>query len=216
MQSTNHAARQVRASVTWEGDSHEVLKAWPRNVQRDIGLYLLKIQNGETRTLPVRPMQSIGQGVFELKSEDEAAWYRVIYLARIENAIYVLDSFVKKSRKTEKNDLNRARARLSKGKATPPERAERCQAQKRRMSPATSQRATYSKTWDSQRKRSTRWRSNTSFGFPFAHRLTRENSPRPSLPRNFKFTSPTQVCCFAASFRASASRGSCSSLTGCN
>jgi phage-related protein len=59
-------------------------------------------------------MQSIGQGVFELKAADEAAWYRVIYLAHIENTIYVLDSFIKKSRKTEKNDLNRARARLSK------------------------------------------------------------------------------------------------------
>ena len=57
-------------------------------------------------------MQSIGQGVFELKAADEAAWYRVIYLARIENTIYVLDSFTKKSRKTEKKDLNRAKARL--------------------------------------------------------------------------------------------------------
>jgi phage-related protein len=58
-------------------------------------------------------MQSIGQGVFELKAEDKAAWYRVIYLSRIENTIYVLDSFTKKTQKTEKNDLNRARARLS-------------------------------------------------------------------------------------------------------
>jgi phage-related protein len=56
-------------------------------------------------------MQSIGPGVFELKAADEAAWYRVIY-SRIESTIYVLDSFRKKSRKTEKNDLNRARARL--------------------------------------------------------------------------------------------------------
>jgi len=51
---------------------------------------------------------------FELKAEDESTWYRVIYLARIENTVYVLDSFIKKSRKTEKNDLNRAKARLSK------------------------------------------------------------------------------------------------------
>lgn len=58
-------------------------------------------------------MQSIGQGVFELKTGDEANWYRVIYLARIEDTIYVLDSFKKKSRKTEKRDLNRARMRLS-------------------------------------------------------------------------------------------------------
>lgn len=48
-----------------------------------------------------------------MKTGDEAAWYRVIYLARIEDTIYVLDSFIKKSRKTGKNDLNRARVRLS-------------------------------------------------------------------------------------------------------
>jgi phage-related protein len=102
-----------RAAISWEGDSLEVLKEWPREIQRDFGLCLLKLQEGERPTLAVRPMQSIGQGVFELKTADEAAWYRVIYLARIAGRIYVLDSFIKKSRKTEKNDLNRARVRLS-------------------------------------------------------------------------------------------------------
>jgi phage-related protein len=74
---------------------------------------LLRLQEGKRPTLIARPMKSIGQGVFELKSADESTWYRVIYLARIEDKIYVLDSFTKKSRKTEKNDLNRAKARLS-------------------------------------------------------------------------------------------------------
>jgi phage-related protein len=102
-----------RAALSWEGDSLEVLKSWPREVQRDMGLSLFKIQEGNRPPLPTRPMQSIGQGVFELKTADEAAWYRVIYLARIENTIYVLDSFTKKSRKTEQKDLKRSRARLS-------------------------------------------------------------------------------------------------------
>jgi phage-related protein len=108
----NNTGPSARASVWWEGDSLGVLKSWPRDVQRDIGLSLQKIQEGERATLPTRPMQSIGQGVFELKTADEATWYRVIYLARIENTIYVLDSFTKQSRKTEKNDLNRTKARL--------------------------------------------------------------------------------------------------------
>jgi phage-related protein len=102
-----------RAPISWEGDSLDILKTWPRNIQRDIGLSLRNLQEGELPNLAARPMQSIGQGVFELKAEDEAAWYRVI-LSRIEGTIYVLDLFTKKSRKTEKNDLNRARARLSK------------------------------------------------------------------------------------------------------
>jgi phage-related protein len=102
-----------RAGISWEGDSLEVLKTWPREVQRDFGLSLLNLQEGVRPTLAARPMKSIGPGVFELKAADEAAWYRMIYLARIEDTIYVLDSFTKKSRKTEKNDLNRAKARLT-------------------------------------------------------------------------------------------------------
>jgi len=104
---------QGRAVISWEGDSLEILKAWPRAVQRDFGLSLLNLQDGKRPTLPARPMQSIGPGVFELKAADEKTWYRVLYLARVADTIYVLDSFTKKSRKTEKTDLNRARARLS-------------------------------------------------------------------------------------------------------
>jgi len=44
--------------------------------------------------------------------QDERAWYRVIYLAKIGNRIYVLHCFEKKSAKTGKNDLAVARARL--------------------------------------------------------------------------------------------------------
>jgi phage-related protein len=104
---------QGRAVISWEGDSLEILKAWPRAVQRDFGLSLLNLQDGKRPTLPARPMQSIGPGVFELKAADEKTWYRVLYLARVADTIYVLDSFTKKSRKTEKTDLDRARARLS-------------------------------------------------------------------------------------------------------
>lgn len=57
-------------------------------------------------------MQSIGDGVFELKDSDDRAWYRVIYLARKSDVIFVLDCFEKDSRKTEKHDIKRATARF--------------------------------------------------------------------------------------------------------
>jgi phage-related protein len=106
-------AEQVRAELFWEGDSLDVLREWPGIMQNAFGASLLRLQEGKRPALATRPMKSIGQGVFELKAADEATWYRIIYLARIGNTIYVLDSFTKKSRKTEKNDLNRAKARLS-------------------------------------------------------------------------------------------------------
>lgn len=113
MPGSNYPDPPARANISWEGDSLTVLKRWPRDVQDDIGNSLRNLQEGKRPILPTRPMQAIGNGVFELKAADEAAWYRVIYLSRIEDTIYVLDSFTKKTRKTEKNDLNRARARLS-------------------------------------------------------------------------------------------------------
>lgn len=58
-------------------------------------------------------MQSVGAGVFELKDADEKTWYRLLYLARIDDVIYVLDCFEKDTAKTERKELNRARQRLS-------------------------------------------------------------------------------------------------------
>ena len=57
--------------------------------------------------------QSIEKGVFELKDSDENAWYRMLYLARVHDVIYVLDCFEKDTARTERKDLNTARSRLS-------------------------------------------------------------------------------------------------------
>jgi phage-related protein len=71
------------------------------------------MQHGQPTALDVRSMRSIGPGVFELKDSDERAWYRMIYLARVGETIYVLDCFEKDTAKTERKDLNTARSRLA-------------------------------------------------------------------------------------------------------
>jgi phage-related protein len=101
------------ASISWEGDSWATLKSWPREMQHDFGVALREMQEGRRPTMDTRPMQSVGKGVFELKDADDAMWYRMLYLARIDDVIYVLDCFTKNTRKTESNTLNKARARLS-------------------------------------------------------------------------------------------------------
>lgn len=58
-------------------------------------------------------MESVGPGVWELKEQDKRKWYRVIYLARIANVIYVLHCFEKQSRKTDRRDLETAKERLN-------------------------------------------------------------------------------------------------------
>jgi phage-related protein len=59
-------------------------------------------------------MESIGKKVFELKDSDDITWYRMMYLTRVGDVIYVLDCFEKDSAKTEKKDLNGAKDRLAK------------------------------------------------------------------------------------------------------
>lgn len=59
-----------------------------------------------------RSMGSIGAGVYELKEAEERAWYRVIYLSKIGNRIYVLHCFEKDSRKTDRRDIAIASQRL--------------------------------------------------------------------------------------------------------
>lgn len=58
-------------------------------------------------------MESIGPGVWELKEQEERAWYRVLYLSRMDDVIFVLHCFEKDSRKTDRRDLAIARKRLT-------------------------------------------------------------------------------------------------------
>jgi phage-related protein len=57
-------------------------------------------------------MESIGKGVWELKASNDRSWYRLVYLTRIGDAFYVLHAFEKSSRKTDRRDIEIARARL--------------------------------------------------------------------------------------------------------
>jgi phage-related protein len=57
-------------------------------------------------------MSSIGRGVFELRDQDERAWYRVIYLSRVRDVIHVLHCFEKRTRQTPQKEINVARQRL--------------------------------------------------------------------------------------------------------
>ena len=72
------------AELHFEGDSLEVLSAFPDSVKRWLGFSLRQLQVGREPTSLTRNMSSIGPGVYELKEADERAWYRVIYLSKIE------------------------------------------------------------------------------------------------------------------------------------
>ena len=56
-------------------------------------------------------MSSVGAGAGEIRIKDEAGIYRVIYVAKFEDAVYVLHAFEKKTQKTRKADIALAKAR---------------------------------------------------------------------------------------------------------
>ena len=56
-------------------------------------------------------MSSIGPGVREIRIRDEAGAFRVIYIAKVAEAVYVLHCFQKKTEKTGKADIDLARKR---------------------------------------------------------------------------------------------------------
>ena len=55
----------------------------------------------------------VGKGVEELRVWDDTGTYRVIYLARLKEAVYVLHAFQKKTRTTSKHDIEIAKSRYT-------------------------------------------------------------------------------------------------------
>ncbi len=108
--------RPQHAAVVWEGDSKDVLQSFPDGVRQNLGFQLWQLQQGE-RPADYRPLPSIGTGVSELRDQDERAWYRVVYLSRINDVIHVLHCFEKKSRTMPRRDFETAKRRLKAVKA---------------------------------------------------------------------------------------------------
>ena len=57
-------------------------------------------------------MAPIGKGVWEIRISDETGQFRVIYIAKLKDAVFVLHCFQKKSQKTPLKDLDLASKRL--------------------------------------------------------------------------------------------------------
>jgi phage-related protein len=58
-----------------------------------------------------KPMNTVGQGVKEIRVRDAVGIFRVVYVAKFADAVYVLHCFQKKTEKTSKSDLDLASTR---------------------------------------------------------------------------------------------------------
>jgi phage-related protein len=93
--------------VKFRGNALAELRDFPATARREAGYQIDQVQQGGEPD-DWKPMSSIGQGVREIRIRDEAGAFRVVYLAKLPDAIYVLHCFQKKSQQTSQPDIDLA------------------------------------------------------------------------------------------------------------
>lgn len=95
-------------SLRFLGDSLKSLREFPENARQDAGYQLDCVQRSQQPD-DFKPMPAIGKGVEEIRVWDDSGTYRVIYTARLGNAVYVLHAFQKKTQAIPKRDIDLAK-----------------------------------------------------------------------------------------------------------
>jgi len=97
--------------IEFRGSSLDDLRAFPPEARREAGYQLDRIQHGRDPD-DWKPMASVGAGVREIRIRDATGAFRVIYIAKLASAVYILHCFQKKSEKTGKPELELATRRF--------------------------------------------------------------------------------------------------------
>jgi phage-related protein len=97
--------------IVWIGSSRDDVRRFPREARRKAGYQLRLVQQGKEPD-EFKPMPSIGAGAYEIRIQVGDA-YRVFYVAKFEEAVYVLHAFQKKTQKTARRDIEIGRQRCS-------------------------------------------------------------------------------------------------------
>ena len=96
--------------IRWAGSAYNDLLAFPQDPRKEAGFQLGKVQAGLDPD-DWKPFDDAGAGAREIRIRDTSGIYRVIYVAKFEEAVYVLHCFQKKTQATSKQDKAIAEAR---------------------------------------------------------------------------------------------------------
>ncbi|ABD87144.1 type II toxin-antitoxin system RelE/ParE family toxin [Rhodopseudomonas palustris] len=97
--------------VVFIGDSLDAVRLFPDDARRAVGFQIDRLQRGLDPD-DWRPMKTIGAAVREIRVRDASGAFRVIYIATLADAVYVLHAFQKKTEATSKRDIDLATARF--------------------------------------------------------------------------------------------------------
>jgi len=90
----------------------EEVRQWPDSVREDMGGQLNKVEYGGMPD-DFKPLPTVGTGVNEIRISESGDQYRLIYVAKFEEAVYVLHVITKKkTQKTSTSDIAIAKARF--------------------------------------------------------------------------------------------------------
>ena len=93
------------------GTSLADLSRFPIEAKRAAGFELWQVQSGLDPS-DWKPMNSVGAGVREIRIRSDGAW-RVLYVAKFTDAVYVLHAFGKKTPSTAQTDIELAAKRYA-------------------------------------------------------------------------------------------------------
>jgi phage-related protein len=99
-------------AIEFLGTSRRALSAFPDEARRTAGFQLDRVQRGMD-PIDWKPLPSVGPATIELRVREQAGAFRVVYVAKYPDAVYVLHAFQKKRRKTSRLDIQLARARYA-------------------------------------------------------------------------------------------------------
>ncbi|AWK15730.1 type II toxin-antitoxin system RelE/ParE family toxin [Candidatus Fukatsuia symbiotica] len=97
--------------IKFRGNSLDELRTFPDAARREAGYQLDQVQHGRNPD-DWKPIKSIGTGVCEIRVRDTAGAFRIIYIAKLKNTVYVLHCFQKKTQKTSPQAISLATQRL--------------------------------------------------------------------------------------------------------
>lgn len=96
--------------IRWVGSTYNDLLEFPADPRREAGFQLGKVQAG-LEPDDWKPFDDVGSGTREIRIKDSQGIFRVMYVAKFEEAIYVLHCFQKKTEATAKRDKDIAATR---------------------------------------------------------------------------------------------------------
>jgi phage-related protein len=96
--------------LRFRGTSKKDLLAFPEDAVGEAGYQLYQVQTGAEPD-DWKAIKTVGQGCYEIRIDEGGDAFRIIYVAKFAQAVFVLHCFQKKTPQTAQRDIDLAKDR---------------------------------------------------------------------------------------------------------